>query len=213
MLRSFLPRLISVLLFLGCSIWTVALAQMEPTIPSLSQAQVEQLNSGEVIIEVVDQAVAIGDVMGVIAHSPERVMRLIEDFETHSEFMSDTSLSEVVGREGDDILCRGVTDTPWPMDDREWINRARGGPVQLEGVDVVLVTFDYVPGSGNIVDARGYWLAIPWGPDGSSTLLRFRVQIDLGSWLPDFIKNWGTENFLPIKITDLRARLQHLYPE
>lgn len=207
--RSFLVLFCSsVCLFaMGSS---VASAQMEPEIPSLSQDQVARLNAGELITDVVDQEVAIGDVMGVVDHPPEAVMLLLADFGTHSEFMSDLTLSEVVGNEGEDMLLHGITDTPWPMDDREWVNRARGGATTLNGVEVGLATFDYVPGSGNIEDARGYWLALPWGDDGSKTLLRFRVQIDLGSWLPDFLKDWGTENFLPVKITDVRARLDVL---
>jgi len=185
---------------------------MTPSIPSLSQDQVNRLNEGELIIDVVDAAVAIGDVMGVVNHPAERILRVIEDFDSHSEFMSDMSFSEVTGRDGDDVLCHGITDTPWPMDDREWVNRARGGPANIDGLDVGVITFEYVEGSGNIVDAQGYWLAIPWGEDGSSTLLRFRLQIDLGSWLPDFLKEWGTANFLPIRITELRTRLDELHP-
>lgn len=187
-----------------------ASAQMEPAIPSLSQDQVDRLNAGEIIIDVVDQLVPIGDAMGVIDYPPEPTIRVLEDFNTHSEFMTDLILSEIVGQEGDDMLCHGITDTPWPMDDREWVNRARGGPAQIDGIDAIVATFDYVEGSGNIEGARGYWLALPWGEDGSKTLLRFRVQIDLGTWLPDFLKTWGTEHFLPIKISDIRNRIEQL---
>ena len=186
-------------------------AMMEPSIPSLSQDQVDRLNAGEVIIDVVDQRVAIGDAMGVIDHPPEPTIRVLEDFNTHSTFMSDLIVSEVRGEENGDLLCYGVTETPWPMDNRDFMNRARGGPTYIDGIQVILVLFEYVEGSGNIADARGWWMALPWGEDGSKTLLRFRVQIDIGSWLPDFLKNWGTEHFLPVKITDIRSRVADIY--
>lgn len=180
---------------------------MEPSIPSLSQDQVDRLNAGEVIIDVVDQRVPIGDAMGVIDYPPEPTIRVLEDFNTHHEFMSDLIVSEVRGEENGDKLCYGVTATPWPMDNRDYMNRARGGPTTLDGIRVILVLFEYIEDSGNIADARGWWMALPWGEDGSKTLLRFRLQIDIGSWLPDFLKNWGTEHFLPLKITDIRARV------
>lgn len=184
-------------------------AQMTASIPSLSQDQVNRLNNGEIIIDVVEGAAPIGDAMGVIDHSPEAVMNLIRDFNTHSTFMNDIALSEIVGNDGDGVLCHGITDTPWPMDDREWTIRAEGGPTQVDGIDVHLSTWSYVAGSGNIDDTTGFWLAMPWG-DGSRTLLRYRLQVDLGTWLPDFLLTWSTENFLPEKITSLRARLDVL---
>ncbi|MCA9562998.1 MAG: hypothetical protein KC561_05890 [Myxococcales bacterium] len=188
-----------------------AFAQMEPSIPTLSQAQVNQLNAGEVIIDVVPGEVPIGDAIGVINATPEQVMQIVQDFESYPEFMNDIVHAEVQGTEGDYLLCHGITDTPWPMDDREWVIRATGGPTTVDGLDVYLSTWDYVPGSGNVEDTTGYWLAIPWGSDGSQTLLRYRLRVDLGTWLPDFLLNWATENFLPNKITDFRGRVATLY--
>lgn len=182
-------------------------AQMTPSIPSLSGDQLDRLSTGEILIDTVEGAAPIGDVMGIVDHTPREVMELIRDFDKYHEFMSDISVSEVVSQEGNEYLCHGITDTPWPMDDREWVIQATGGPTQVEGVDVILSTFFYVPDSGNLVHTEGFWLAIPWGEDGSKTLLRYRIQVDLGTWLPEFLINWSTENFLPNKIHDIRARL------
>lgn len=187
-----------------------ASAQMEPSIPSLSNDQVTRLNAGEVIIAVVEGEIPIGEAIGVLNHPPEAVLAVISDFAHYSEYMDDIALSVVDGVEGDITICRGITDTPWPMDDRTWTIRASGGPTQVEGIDVYLSTWTYVEGSGNIVDTTGYWLAIPWGDDGSKTLLRYRLRVDLGTWLPDFLMTWATENFLPERINSIRERTDEI---
>ena len=79
--------------------------------------------------------------------------------------------------------------------------------MQVDGMDVNLSVFEYVQGSGNLVDVQGYWLLLPWGDDGSQSLVRYHVAIDLGTWLPDFLLEWSTENFLPMKIQGLRDAL------
>lgn len=180
---------------------------MVPSIPSLSGDQVSRLNAGEILIDTVQGPAPIGDVMGIISHSPETVMTLVANFELHSEFYDDVSFSETVGQEGDYHLLHGITDTPWPMDDREWVLRAAGAPTQVDGVDVILSTWAYIPDSGNLVDTQGYYLAIPWGNDGSKCLLRYRIQVDLGTWLPDFLLTWSQENFLPNKIRNIQSWL------
>ena len=185
-------------------------AQTTPSIPSLSGGQVELLSAGEIVVDVVEGAAPIGDVMGVINFTPEQVFEVVADFDKHGEFMSDLALAEVTGLDGEARLCHGITDTPWPMDDREWIIRAEGSATQVDGVDVYLVAWTYVEGSGNLIDTTGYWLMMPWGADGSQTLLRYRLQVDLGTWLPDFLLSWSTENFLPFKVTDVRNRLEVL---
>ena len=187
-----------------------ARAQTDPAIPSLSNDQVTRLNNGEIVLDVVPGAVPVGDAMGVVDYTPEQVFNVVSDFDKHGEFMSDLALAEVTGTDGDALFCHGITDTPWPMDDREWIIRAGGGPTEVDGVNVYLVAWTYVPDSGNLVDTNGYWLAMPWGADGTQTLLRYRIQVDLGTWLPDFLLSWSTENFLPWKVIDIRNRLDAL---
>lgn len=201
-------RIPSLCLVLGSLVVVAtAYAQPTPSIPSLSQAQVERLNRGEVLVEVVEGAVPVGDAIGVIDAPPEAVFALVSDFSRHQEFFDDTALSEVVGQDGEYELHHGITDTPWPMDDREWTLRAWNGSTEVDGMQVFVSTWDYVPDSGNIVDTEGYYLMIPWGDDGSKTLLRYHISVDLGTWLPDFLLEWSTENMLPDQIEALRAQL------
>jgi len=198
----------------------------------------ESLNEGEIIVDVGanESDVPMGDTIGIIAATPEEVIRVIEDFDNYEEFMEDMAHAEILTTaervreviedmddgdeilegldidalltfEGEGALCFGITDTPWPMDDREWIIRAEGGLTTIDGMEVVLSTFTFVPGAGNLVDIDGYWLLIPWGDDGSQTLARYHLEVDLGTWLPDFLLEWSTENFLPLKIQGIRDRL------
>jgi hypothetical protein len=179
----------------------------DPTIPSLSNSQLQRLAQGEVLVNVVPGEVPVGDAIGIVNAPPAQIMQLLQDFDHYKDWMDDIDTSEVVGHDGDYTLCHGVTDTPWPMSDREWTTRSWGGPRTIDGMDVLVATWSYVPGSGNIRDTHGYWLAIPWGDDGNQTLLCYHLSVDLGTWLPDFLLEWSTENFLPAKINDVRHRL------
>jgi hypothetical protein len=195
-----------------------AVAMDAPGIPSLSNAQVTALNEGEVLVEVFRRGdednpePPEGDAIGIINATPEAVFDVVRDFEHYPEFMEDIIEAEVLNEEstGPDsgtVTCRGLTDTPWPMEDRGWTIIAVGGRQMVDGVEVGLSTWTYVPGSGNIEDTTGYWLAMPWGENGEQTLLRYHLQVDLGTWLPDFILEWSTESFLPSKIVNIRERL------
>lgn len=183
-----------------------ALAQPTPSIPSLSNDQINRLNNGEILVDGIIGEAPVGDAMGVIDAPPEQVMALIRDFERHSEIFDDIALSELVGRDGEYTIHHGITNTPWPMADREWTLRAWGGAMEVDGMPVLVSTWEYIPGSGNIVDTGGYWLCMPWG-DGSKTLVRYHIMVDLGSWLPDFLIEWSTENMLPNKINAVRDHI------
>ena len=185
-----------------------ALAQPTPTVPSLSQDQVDRLNAGEVLVDLnAELTPPVGDALGIIDATPEAVYAIVADFANQSTWVDDVTLSEVVGEEEGGIqLCHGITDTPWPMEDREWTNRVWNGQMDVDGVPAYVSNWVYVPGSGNLGHSEGYWLMFPWGEDGSKTLLRYYLVIDLGTPMPDFILNWGSENMLPTRVTGLRGQ-------
>jgi hypothetical protein len=194
-----------------------ALAQVPPdfplqiSVPSLSNDQVSRLQSGAVIVDVISGSVPVGDAIGIVDARAEQIIDVIKDFGAYEDWMSDVEHSEVLeDRGGNRFLCRGETDTPWPMANRNWTVEAWGGEMQVDGVDALVSVWTYVPGSGNIADTQGYWLLIPWGDDGEKTLVRYHLRVDLGTILPDFVLEWSTENFLPAKIADLRRRVAAL---
>lgn len=183
-------------------------AQPTPQVPSLSYEQVQELNEGEILVEVINAEVPIGDVLGIVAGTPEEVLEIITDFDNYDEFVPYMAETEILEYDGQTYLCRGVTDTPWPMDDRRWTVQAWVGEREVDGMNLLLSTWDYVPGSGNLEDTEGYWLLIPWGTDGSQTLVRYYIIADLGTWLPDFILVWATENMLPGLLEAIRERAE-----
>lgn len=189
-----------------CLLALPALAQPTPQLPTLSQDQVNRLNNGEILAEFNSDEEAIGDVMGVVDAPPEQVLAVIADFPGQTEWIDDLSTAEVVGEDGEYELQHGVTDTPWPMDDRTWTIRAWNGPMEVDGVPVQVSTWTYVPDSGNIENTEGYWLLLPWGDDGSKTLVRYYIILDLGGAMPDFLLDWGNENMLPTRIRGLRTK-------
>lgn len=183
---------------------STAWAQSRPEIPALSNSQVQALDAGEILVDITDDAVPTGDAIGVVEASPEAVLDFLRDFDRHAQFMEDITTSRVLWTDGDNLLCRGVTDTPWPMDDRTWTIRQWLGEMVVEGVPVLVNTWEYVPDSGNIVDTQGYWLIADWGTSGDRALVRYHISVDLGTWLPDFLLHWGTANMLPGRIEALR---------
>jgi hypothetical protein len=187
-------------------------AQPVPVVPSLSRAQLARLEAGDVLVEVVGRERPVSDTLALIDAPPPLVLEVIEDFDHYTEFMPDFTESEIVGREGEYTHCRMVVATPWPMEDRRLTVRTRSGSLQLDGVDALYSDWDYVEGSGNVVDTEGYWLLLPWGEDGQRTLLRYYLVADLGTWIPDFLISWANENMMPNTIAAIRNRLAATTP-
>lgn len=181
------------------------------SVPSLSNDQINRLNNGEVLVDVVSGEVPVGDAMGVVDAPAAQIIDVIRDFANYKEWMGDIEESDVLEDDGDNnYVCRGETDTPWPMENRVWTVNAWGGETQIDGLDVLVSVWSYVPDSGNLNDTQGYWLLIPWGDNGEKTLVRYHLRVDLGTILPDFLLEWSTENFLPAKVNDLRSRVASL---
>lgn len=186
---------------------SAAWGQVTPEIPTLSASQVELLNAGEILVDSIEGEIPTGTAIGVIDALPAEVSALISDFNRHSEYFEDITLSELESTDGDYGIGRGITDTPWPMEDREWVLRMRTIETEVDGVPAYVSTWEYVPGSGNLVDTQGYYLCIPWGPEGAQTLMRYYITADLGTWLPDFVLEWSMENMLPGRIEGLRNHI------
>ena len=184
-----------------------AIGEPNPEVPSLSADQVQRLQAGEVLVEVIRLNGMVGDVMGVIEAPKDQVLAVIMDYDAYTEFMPYMEAWDVTGQEGEFTICSGITDTPWPMDDRHFVVRTWSGPREIDGVQALVSTWDYVPDSGNIADTEGYWLLLPWGADGQHTLLRYYLLNDMGTWIPDFLMEWASGNLLPDTITAIRERV------
>lgn len=178
-----------------------------PSIPSLSADQVTRLNNGEILVDMSDGEPPVGEAIGVVDAPPARVLAIIANFPGQTAWLDDLESAEVVGQDGEFELCHGVTDTPWPMNDRTWTIRVWNGEMEVDGMQAWVSAWDYVPDSGNLANTEGYWLLIPWGDDGSKTLVRHHLILDLGTPLPDFLLSWATETMLPTRIQGLRSQI------
>ena len=197
-----------VALVLVC-VWALTVsAEESPVIPSLSASQVERLTDGEILVDVREGATPPeGEAIGVIRAPLMTVVDQMRDVESYEEWMSNLVSCDLISVVDGVYTYHGVTDAPWPVEDREWTVRATAEEVAIDGVDVVLMAFEYVPGSGNIVDTRGYYMFLPWGEDGDETLLVAHMALDAGTWLPDFVLEWAQETFAPAPVLNLRNRL------
>lgn len=182
-------------------------AQPVPEAPNLSDSQIDELNAGEILVEVINGEIPVGDAIGVIDASLEQVRAILFDLDRFAEYMPDVVESEILGRDGDAYLFRAVIDTPWPMSQREFTVRIWVSEGDEEGDLQHYGTWDYVPDSGNLVDIDGFILLLPWGDDGSRTLLRYHLSVDLGTWVPDFLVSWATENMLPGMVNNIRGQV------
>ena len=202
-------KILSQLVALSCSLFVsgLAFAQPAPAVPSLSGEQIERLNGGEILVSVTVDGAMTSDVIGVLEAPAEQILAIVDDFGSYTEFMPDSAVSEVVGTDGEYRLCHGVTDTPWPVEDREYTLRVTSGPQTVDGMEVLVNTWTYVPDSGNIANTEGYWILVPWGDDGTSTLVRYFTIADMGIPLPEFLVTWASEDMLPGYLEALRGRI------
>lgn len=179
-------------------------AQPTPELPSLSHGQLEQLDRGYIFTDLVDGEVPIGDVVGVVEARSERVVDMLMACDRHADYIEHLLESETVIVSGDHMVCRGVTDTPWPLHDRTWAVRQSFTQTMVDGYEVWVGTWEYVPGSGNLIDGSGYWLIAPWGPDGQHALVRYHIEVELGEALARPVQRWAINSMLPDRIRALR---------
>ena len=183
-------------------------AQPVPEVPTLSADQIDELNEGGILVDVVNGEVPVGDAIGVIDASQDQVRAILFDLDRFADYMPDVVESETLGRDGEAYLFRAVIDTPWPMSQREFTVRIWVSEGDEEGDLQHVGTWDYVPDSGNLVDIEGFILLLPWGDDGARTLLRYHLSVDLGTWVPDFLIAWATENMLPGMVHNIRGQVE-----
>jgi hypothetical protein len=182
-------------------------AQPTPSMPSLDGNQLSRLARGEVLVHVDGGEHRVGESIGVVHARIEAVVNLLRDLESYDRIFEHTLRSEIVGQDGEFMLQSGITTMPWPMADREWTVRVWQGYVEIDGLPGWQSTWDYLPGSGNLLDLQGDYLLLPWGEDGLYTLVRYRVAADLGTWLPASLLPWSVEDLLPNQIEAIRHHL------
>ena len=118
---------------------------------------------------------------------------------------------EILEHSGDEYVISGVTAIPWPISDRHWHMRSVSGWESVDGRDVFVYRFQYIPGTGNIEDSNGYWLLMPMPDEPDVTYVRYVVHADPGLAIPNVIIRWVTRSALPDLIDGLRERHHELH--
>ena len=160
---------------------------------------------GEVLIKLTDfpgSAAKEGCVLGYIPASPDAVMAVLRRAGDYDQYMPRVSKSDAAPGEGGVILNTQEVDLPWPIGDRHFTvrlveERSKDGGYSFK--------FDYVKGSGNVEDTRGYWTIEPW--NGGSRV-SYVLWTDPGGAIPKWALNRVSRRTLPEVVVALRERVR-----
>lgn len=147
-------------------------------------------SAADVRVEVDPGRLNRGLVAGVVDAPIEQVVAVVEDCEGFDQWFPDMIDTRPTGVD----RCRGATNLPWPLADRQW-EVSTGTRVELvDGVETWILPFEYVEGSGNLVEMRGEYRL---SRIGSQTRVEYEAWIDVGFWVPECLLSWATERLLP----------------
>jgi len=107
-------------------------------------------------------------------------------------YMQTASLERV---EGNTAVCNGLTELPWPFRDRTWVVQMSSRTSSIDGREVYVASWEYVPGSGSLEDTHGSW-RLEQLPDGR-TRVRLEAMADLGRSVPGPLLRWAENKALP----------------
>jgi hypothetical protein len=185
-----------------------AWAQYTPARPQLSEAAWNEVRNGDVWLQVtVNGQVIEGDVVAVIRADAARVWAAVSDFAGQDRWVPDLEDARIVSTQGNIQVGAATTRLSWPLSNRTWQVRIHNRAQTVGGVEGWVSTWEYIEGSGNMLDQSGYWLVQPWQEDPTATLVRYRFRANAGISAPDGIERSVTRRMLPNVIRGLRQHL------
>lgn len=205
--RPMVVALLAALFVLALS--SGAVADEEPSLPDISDAQWDKLHDGEVYVDVDREGSNNrGVVIGIVQEEINDVTPLIArcwEYGDWRDNLKDTSLEE--NTDGNHLVCGGTAKVPFPARDRHGHFDVHNRSTDVEGTRSFVSTFNYIDDTGNLEDMFGYWVAYPYGDDGEHTMIKHVLNVDLGSWLPDRLIQWATGRTLPNTVIGIRSQL------
>ena len=188
-------RLSTALLFLA--------ALVAPAI-ALEADEARRLEAGELGVmrhEVPGRSVPRVEARALVQAPPEKVWPIIADVAHYKDWMPRVLESEVVSREGDEIVSRLVLDMPFPFGD-------------LTSLTTVVHTVE--PGrlykrvwrlrGGDFLENAGSWTLEPHA-EGRATRITYEILSEPNVPLPSFILESAQRTSLPELFTRLRDRV------
>lgn len=188
----------------------VGLAQTEPGPRPLSAEEAERVRIGEILVwSDVDRK--YGESVAVVNGSVGEFAAILFDWENFPEWIPAQSVARVLEQEGDSLVVYGESKMPFPFGRRKYQARVvTGEETDESGEPIAYLTWQYIPGSGNIKQSSGFWYMRPYGEGGDQTLARYVAYADPGIWLPSFIIDWATKDVLPKVMKALQERRDEL---
>ena len=173
----------------------------------LSAADWRKLEAGEPLVTLsavegsqVKRSVAVA-VLPYPAKAVFGVVRNVEDFPSFMPYVKEVTLLE--GKGGEE-RARFKLDLPWPMANRKYVIRHKESSRETEHGNVLITSWKYEAGSGNIVDTVGAWEITPLGEE--RCFLRYTVFTDLGAKVPDWMTNAAADVAIPKVIKRIRKK-------
>lgn len=160
---------------------------LDPAPGTLTDAELERLESGEVVIHTRDlpgYSLPHVTARGIIEAPPEQVWALLDRCDDYERTMPRVQESEELSREGNVVRCRAIYDMPWPLQDLECESEA---------------TLTTAPGlyrrewelvSGELEVHRGSW-TLRERNDGQATLATYEALNEPKTSIPDFVVRLG----------------------
>jgi hypothetical protein len=200
---------------------------------SHSQSKTERLlKAGKIItgVETIPGSSTLrGEVVGVVDAPPERVWKVIRDYNEHKHFMPNILECFVVRPEGlklvkgidpaqlrslesklkefrtDDVTGEvlylyGLGDFPWPIANKAYILKVVRDPHRYQTHAAMVI--------GQMKINESSWELRPYGKDGSKTLAKYRILLDPGVPAPGFAVKMAADSSLPAIIKAVRERVK-----
>lgn len=183
-----------------------AFATEAPALPAYSASELQAMKSGDVMTSVVSGEPNRGEAVGVFRAAPDRLQSVLLDWNQLDTWSPAAYDVRITGQDGDAVLVSGMTDIPM-LPDRSWQIRTTSAQRTVGGQPAWVLSWTYVPGSGNLSDTFGYWLVYALPDDPEWTLVRYVVNADAGLPIPDSIINWATNRTLPTLFARLAERV------
>ena len=186
-----------------------ASAQLTVQYPSALESHFDELSNGGVIVEVVvDGTLVQSDTLALVDAPTDAVFGVVADFAGQVHWVPDLMEARVISGTGQHLIGEGTTNLTWPFSDRSWQIDIFNRPETLNGQLCYASSWNYIPGSGDMVENDGYWLICPWIPDPTRSLVRYVFAADAGVAVPDFIERRVTAQMSPQFIHNLRQHIQ-----
>jgi ribosome-associated toxin RatA of RatAB toxin-antitoxin module len=182
-------------------------AARESPLPDLSFERYEEIRRGEILVfeetfEAEDgKDAGRATAYAYFAHPWPTIWAIVTDFAKQREYMPRLTTSRIVKREGDQVWVRFEMEVLWV--DLAWVIRYS----KDHEARWIHFALDHSYQEVNkIDDTQGSWEFIPV-EGGDATVVVYRLFVDTGYAVPDFVMSYLTRRDLPDVVGNLRKRV------